>query len=418
MRIAFSAISSVGPRVGARAQEILEAREAECVHEPQRLVDRLLELALQLLGRAEEVRVVLREAAHARETVERSAELEAVHRAELAVAQRQIAVRPPVVPVDEDVAGAIHRLEPEALALDLDRAEHRVGEVLEVARRRVEVLVHDVRRDDRQVTALAQPVADELLDEPAHQRALGMPEHEPAAGQLVDVVEVELGAQLAVVALRRLFEERVVVVELLLRRKRGAVDALEHRVLRVAAPIRTGHGLELDRTDRAGGVGVAAAAQVGEVADRVERDRLAVGDRARQLDLVRVVAERFDRFFARHAPAGHRVVRADDLAHPRLQLRQIVRRERFGAIEIVVEPVLDRRPDRRLGLGKEILDGVREHVGRGVAEVRDVDAARGGHVSQSSPCTTGVPHPGRSGRATDSASLTAQRGRDEVVLLG
>ena len=79
----------------------------------------------------------------------------------------------------------------------------------------------------------------------------------------------------------------------------------------VAAPVRAGDAHQLERADLAGRVRVAAAAQVGELADRVERDRFALGDLARELDLVRVVAKALDRLArASTRSAGHLVVGA------------------------------------------------------------------------------------------------------------
>ncbi len=40
-----------------------------------------------------------------------------------------------------------------------------------------------------------------------------------------------------------------------------------------------------------------------------------------------------------------------------------------GPIEIVIEAVLDRRADRRLGIGEEVLHGVSEHVSGRMAEL-------------------------------------------------
>ncbi len=125
----------------------------------------------------------------------------------------------------------------------------------------------------------------------AHDRALGMPEDEPAAGVFLDREEIELGAELAMVALLRFLEHEQIRVELGLRRESRAVDALQHRVVLVAAPVRAGDAHQLERADLAGAVRVAAAAQIGEVADRVERDRFAFGDLARQFDFVRVAGE-------------------------------------------------------------------------------------------------------------------------------
>ena len=45
----------------ARREKIFEIGEIKCAHQAQRLVERLLEFALQLFGRAEEMRVVLRD---------------------------------------------------------------------------------------------------------------------------------------------------------------------------------------------------------------------------------------------------------------------------------------------------------------------------------------------------------------------
>ncbi len=66
-------------------------------------------------------------------------------------------------------------------------------------------------------------------------------------------------------------------------------------VVLVAAPVGAGDAGQLERADLAGGVGVAAAAEIGELADRVERDRFALGDLARDLDLIRVAGEGVDR---------------------------------------------------------------------------------------------------------------------------
>jgi len=77
-----------------------------------------------------------------------------------------------------------------------------------MTRRFVELLVHDVRRDHRLVTALGEALADEVLDDAAHERALRMPKYEAAAGFLFDRIEIEFRAQLAMIALRCFFEEK------------------------------------------------------------------------------------------------------------------------------------------------------------------------------------------------------------------
>src|SRR6185503_8854392 len=61
-----------------------------------------------------------------------------------------------------------------------------------------------------------------------------------------------------------------------------------------------------------------------------------------------------------------------DLRHSFLDLRKVVRREGALVREVVVEPVLDHRADRDLGVGKELLHRLRQQVRGGVAQ--DLDA--------------------------------------------
>jgi hypothetical protein len=64
---------------------------------------------------AEEMGIVLREAAHAGHAVELTALLPAIHRAELGEAHRQIAVAVRLAVEDLDVVRAVHRLQQEAV---------------------------------------------------------------------------------------------------------------------------------------------------------------------------------------------------------------------------------------------------------------------------------------------------------------
>jgi len=75
-------------RTLARRQHVFEIGEAEGVHQPNGFVEGSFELALQLLGRAKEMRVVLRETAHAREPVHDAGALVAIDGSELAKSQR------------------------------------------------------------------------------------------------------------------------------------------------------------------------------------------------------------------------------------------------------------------------------------------------------------------------------------------
>ncbi len=173
------------------------------------------------------------------------------------------------------------------------------------------------------------------------------------------------------VALLHLLELREVRVERLLVEERRPVDALEHRVLRVAAPVRAGDVEELHHADAAGRGAVRAEAEVHPVAVPVEREglRAAGGDVLHDLDLVLLaeLLEERERVRHRDLVADERQVPRDLLVGRLLDLLEVLRGERRLAREVVVEAVLDRGADGDLRAGVELLDHAREDVGGVVA---------------------------------------------------
>src|SRR5690606_9287643 len=104
-------------------------------------------------------------------------------------------------------------------------------------------------RVDEVIAALELLLLLELLDLVPNHGALWLPEDQSGADLLIHGEEVQLLAQPAVVTLGGLFQLLQVVVQLFLRVPGRAVDALEHWAVLVAAPVRAGHRLELERAD-------------------------------------------------------------------------------------------------------------------------------------------------------------------------
>ena len=134
---------------------------------------------------------------------------------------------------------------------------------------------------------------------------------------LGEVEEVELPPEHAVVARLRLLEPREMRLEVALVVERRPVDPGQLRVLLVAAPVGAGEARELDRLDRRGVLQVRPAAEVGELALRVQRD-VALGG-VDELDLVRL---------ALGLEALLRLVAGDLLTRPRAPLLQLACRAR------------------------------------------------------------------------------------------
>ena len=165
----------------------------------------------QLLGRAEDVGVVLGDAPDPQQPVEHAGPLEAVHRPELEQPHRQLPVGALAALVDQDVHRAVHGLGVVRRPLHLHGRVHAVGVPVEVAGGLEQGRLGQVRGPHELVAGPLVLGAGVVLHQLADQAALGV-EHGQAAADLGrEVEQVELGAQLAVVALLGLLEAVQVV---------------------------------------------------------------------------------------------------------------------------------------------------------------------------------------------------------------
>jgi hypothetical protein len=178
----------------------------------------------------------------------------------------------------------------------------------------------------------------------------------------------EFPAQLAVVALARHLQAGEILLQFLLRGEGRAVDTGEHGVVALAPPVRARHGEQAHRADL-GRVGhVRASAQVEEAAHPVGADdgiRRQVPD---EFELVRLIDEESLRLFLAHFVALEALVRRDESLHLGDQFRQVVLPHGLREVEVVVEAVLDCRPDSHLGARIEPRGSLSKDVRRRVAD--------------------------------------------------
>ena len=229
------------------------------------------------------------------------------------------------------------------------------------------------------------PAPRVVLEDLADQAALGVEDGQAAADLGREGEQVQLGAQLAVVAFLRLLQERQVLVLAFAGLPGGAVDPLQLGVLLAAPPVGAAAAHQLERRDLPGGGQVRTAAQVlppqfaGTGVQVVVDGQLGTADldalaqlevqragrvplEADQLQLVGLGGEFGPGLLVGHHPAGEPLALPDDLAHPGLDGLQVLRGERLGHVEVVVEAVLDRRADTQLGLREQLLYGLGHDV--------------------------------------------------------
>ena len=180
--------------------------------------------------------------------------------------------------------------------------------------------------------------------------------------------ELQLAAQLAVIATLGFFQLGKVLLERLVVGKGSAVEAREHGILFVAAPVGPGGGKQLEGPGKARVRHVRAAAQVGEVAAGIERHRIGVD----------VVDDLHLEVFAHVGKLPHGVALAHARAlkgqpglgnalHFRFDGFKVVAGEGTIHKEVVVETVVDGRADGDLGRREELLDRRGHDMGGGVA---------------------------------------------------
>src|SRR5712692_501061 len=210
-------------------------------------VNAVINLSANLPRRAEQMRIVNREPAHAHQAVQSARQFRAIDGAHFRVALRQVAIRSLLRFVYADVHRAIHRLKTELGFFELGRREHRVAVVLLMTTQLPKLALRDVRSVNKTVVALDQFFAQVIVHLLADDAALRMPEDQALPVLLLNRKQIEFATQPAMIALLSFFALFQPRLEFLRREERRAVDALHLRSLSVAFPVRTGQRQKLER---------------------------------------------------------------------------------------------------------------------------------------------------------------------------
>ena len=126
------------------------------------------------------------------------------------------------------------------------------------------------------------------------------PEDQALANFLVDMEELQFLAEATVVALLRLFGPNQGLLELFLRRERGAINTLQLLILLVAAVVGARDVQQFEGLDLRRIADVRAGTEVDELTVLIKGNRLAGGDVAEAANLVgnlTALAKEFVGFF-------------------------------------------------------------------------------------------------------------------------
>ena len=357
--------------LGPRRQVNLIVFEPERAQDQQHQVHRLDDLVGQLFRGAEDMRIVLGKAAHPHQTVQHPGALEAVDRAQLGIADRQIAVAAQIIFIDRQVEGAVHRFELIFHLLQIHRSEHVLAIKPGMAAGFPQVQLCRVGRVDDLVIVFIMLFQPKIFHHPANPGPFGMPQDQAVADRFLDGKKIEFLAQFTVVPFLGLFQAIDVLLQHLLLRVAGGVDALQHLVALIPAPVSAGQGEQLEIfAQAAGGRHVRPPAEIGKFALSIGGDGLFIGQIVDQLDLEIFMhrLEQLQGFLTFQHPAGDGIVLFDHLHHFRFQFDKLLRSDVMIELNIIIKTAVDRRADPQLGVGIFALDRLGHHVGGTVPE--------------------------------------------------
>ena len=322
-----------------------------------------------LLAGHEDMGIILGEAAHAEQAVERALQFVAVHQAQLAAAQGQVTVGMGLVLVHHHAAGAVHGLDAEVLVIDLGGV-HVVLVVIPVAGGLPQAAVHHHGGGNlhiaRGVVDVAPVVDQGVLDE----HALGQEEGE-AGALLGEHEQTHFLADLAVVALLGFSHHVLVLRQFLAVAEGDAADAGKHLVVLVVLPVRAGNRRQLEGLERLGVAQMRADAHVDVIALLVEGERHILSQVADVLDLVGFAAlvHQLDGLVPGQGEGLDGQVLLDDGLHFLLDGGQVLLGElHITQINVIVEAVLGGGAVGEMRLGVEVLHGLGQDVSCAVAQ--------------------------------------------------
>ncbi len=310
--------------------------------------------------------------AHPQQAKKLAALFVAVAGAVFGQAQGQVPVAAGLAGVDLVVEGAVHRLDVVAHPLHLHGRVHIVGVIGQMAAAQEEGLFAEMRCAHPLIAPLKFHLFGQLLQLLNDNAPSRQPQRQTRPHLVVKNKDFQLLAQPTMVTLAGLFQHLQILVQLFFVAPGRAVDALEHGVIFIAAPVSPGdvHQLEGVGRDLVGPLDMRPPAEVFKTIMFVGADdrffvRLVAvlvdisgGQPLDQFQFIGLVLKEFPGFVGADFAINKFVTAGDDLAHALFNRLQVIRGEGFGfalcvhpQVKIIVEAVLNGRPDGQLGLG-------------------------------------------------------------------
>ena len=196
-----------------------------------------------------------------------------------------------------------------------------------------------------------------------------MPENQ-ARRLFLEMKQVLFTSQFAVIPLLRLFQAMQVLLQCLPVRPGSAVDALQHFITGITAPVSASQPGQFERGKFAGTGHVRTAAQVNELTLPVQRQFLMRGNGFDDLCLVLLshATKECNSLIPWHDRTADTEVLLGQFHHFFFDCGKVIRGKRPFKSEIVIKTVFDNGADCHLCLRKQFFHRLRHQMSAGVAQ--------------------------------------------------
>ena len=288
---------------------------------------------------------------------------------ELCAAHRKLFVRMGLQVIDQDRAGAVHRLDGEVFPVD-HGGVHIVLIMIPVTGGLPEGALHDLRRGDFNIVPLLVYLTPVVNQGIAKNHALRQIERESGCF-IAEGEKAKLLAELAVVTLLCFFKLHEISIKFLCSPEGNTVDAGKHFVFAVVFPVRARLLGDLEGLEGLGIGQVRSEAHVHVLALLEETELCLVRQIGHVLNLIFLTAlfHELSGLFARKDEGFDRQILLGDLLHFLLDgLEILIGQFGIAQIHVIIEAVLRGRTECKVRLRIQTLDGLCHDMGCSVAK--------------------------------------------------
>ena len=324
--------------------------------------DYILNLATNLAGHHKDMRIILSKATYTEQSVQSTAELMTVYKTKFTGTDRQFLIGMRMQLVNQHTTRTVHRFNSIILLINLGEV-HVFFVMIPVTGGFPKLTGQNHRGFDFFITITAMnltPVVNQLVTD---NHAVRQEEWE-AGAFIHNSKQIQFLAQLTMVTFSSFFQHMQISIKLFLAGECSTINALQHFVLFVTAPVSTCNTLQFKCFYSAGRRAVRTGTEVGEITLGIGADDCILRQVINQLNLIFFIfrSKHCQSFTARQFCTLQRNILFNNFCHFLFDSLQILRSKGMLAVQIIVEAVGNSRTDSKFNIREQMLNSLSHNV--------------------------------------------------------